>query len=456
MVVATTLQGLTARKGPQIWLEMDGVQRWIREDLARAGTEFVRVPDVWTLVRRHRDSVRGAILYRLGTPSLNVATSLAGVLDGVAVEESLAATAKAAGLPVLADARSMTDAEAFERYGRRFRRGVVVEQMLDRPAHLRDYAVKHRAFTFDAADRTFRQRVVRELAPGGLAFGWSRDEYHWIEDLARAGASGVPADWCRNLSVLEGLPIRTRPPARRFPPVKPQGRAVAFVLSDGDNIQWLTNAFATDKTFFGSPRRGTFPMTWEVSPLLAKFAPRALEAIYRRATPNDDFVTGPGLPGYTFPSLLPEAEVHAKRSAPFLRASGLSIASFLNANDQDMGTLAPWMGLSEVRAGIYKEYAPYHRPNGRVRWFGDKPLVGYRFILWENLMGIEDLAARIAAMPPTGDGRFALINVHAWSFGSIGGPLEAVHRVLQRLSPDTEVVTATALIEAMKRDRQGR
>jgi len=452
-VLATTLQGLVGRRSPRVWLTTGGIQVSILDDLRREGTEVRPAGDVWSLVATFRPELKGAILYKMGTPSLNVATGLCGPMGAVAVDESMMEAARANGLPILLDARGMTEAQAYERFRSRYRKGIVVEQVLDKPGHLRDFAVKHSAFVMDARDRDFRRRIAREMGPNALFFGWGRDEHEWVADLSSGGATGVPADWCLNLSALESLPTPVRAP--KPPAVKAEDgvRYVAFVMSDGDNIQWLTGGFATDPKFYGSPLRGKLPMTWEVSPLLSRFAPRVLQRIFATATVNDDFVTGPGLPGYTFPSLLPNRAAAARQTAPFLRDSGLGTLSFLNVNDGPMTDIAPWMELPQAKAGIYKEYSPYHRQKGRIFWHRSKPLVSYRFVLWENLLGIDDLVREIGQMPSdarSGQARFALINVHAWSYGSIGGPLEAVRRVIEKLPPNTRVVGANSLLEMIR------
>ena len=194
-------------------------------------------------------------------------------------------------------------------------------------------------------------------------------------------------------------------------------------------------------------------MSWEVSPLLSRFAPRVLDYIYRHATANDDFVAGPGLPGYSFAHLLPGREALAAQSAPYMKRSGLKIASFLNQNEGSMEEVRPWLELGQVSAGIYKDYSPYHRRNGELLWLGGKPCLAYKFILWDGLMGIDDLVRAIGAMPVGGGApqSVALVNVHAWSFREIGGPLQAVKRVIEKLPTRTRVVTASQLLALLKR-----
>ena len=66
----------------------------------------------------------------------------------------------------------------------------------------------------------------------------------------------------------------------------------------------------------------------------------------------------------------------------------------------------------------------------------------------------EDVAREVAKMPAaprTDEASYALVSVHAWSFGRDGGPrLEAVHRTIGLLPPRTSVVTADQLIALLR------
>lgn len=457
-VLAQTLQGITGTDRPRIWLGNSGIGDEVLGEMRRSGTVTVDDTTVWALVDRFRDRIKDVIEYKLGTPSLNVATSLCGPKSGVAIDESMVDLASAHGLDVTVDVRNMDEQQAYASYRRLWRKGIVVEQSVSKPNALRDFAVRHRAFVMDTRDSGFRQQVVRDMGPDALVFGWGPDEYGWISDISSAQATGVAADWCMNLSVLETGPgPRLKPPVQSPVPPSAQGRYVAFVLSDGDNVQWQTGAFATDPKWYANPHRGEFPMTWEVSPLLARYAPAVLDEIYSRATPNDDFVTGAGLPGYVYPHLVPDRNSLAKQSAEFLSRSHLRIGSFLNTNDGSPQEVFPWLDLPEMDGAIYKDYSPYNRRQGELVWHDGKPCMAYRFVLWDGLMGVDDLVKAIEAMPsdPHVPSSYALVNVHAWSFDRIGGPIEAVRQVVQKLSPETRVVTATQLFGLLRANKVG-
>jgi hypothetical protein len=457
-VLAQSLQGLTGRTHPRIWLRAKGMSRVIEGQLRREKVRFHEVSSVWDLLPPFKRQVKGMILYRLGTTSLNVATSLCGILNAVAIDESLQAKAKAKGLKLLVDARGASGDAALGKYRDQFAHGIIVEQSVDKPGNLRDFAIAHNAFAYFTANDGIRTEVARAFGPNPIVFGWGNDEYKWVADLSRANGTGAAADWCVNLSAMEKLPAgKLRRPRR--PRVKTENgvRYVAFVMSDGDNLQWLTGNFAFNPHFYGSALRGKFPMTWEVSPLLSKFGPRVLQYLYATAKPSDGFVTGAGVPGYAYLHEQPDPVSLAQDARPYLRDSDLSVVSVLNENAGDMKETIPILDLPETEGVIYKDYAPYNRRKGAIFWHRGKPCVSYRFLLWQGLMGPEELARAVGEMPADprhNEASYALVNVHAWSYGKEGGPMKAIQTAVGLLPKNARVVTADQMIR-MLRDNFG-
>ncbi len=325
-----------------------------------------------------------------------------------------------------------------------------------KPAYLRDFAVQNNAFTFYGFDSAFRQRVAATLGPGATIFGWGPSEYTWISDFSRSAGQGVAADWCVNLSALSklhvGIPERPHLPPD---PAEEGQRTIAFVLSDGDNIQWQTGGMPLDPKYFASPRRGQFSMNWEVSPLLASVAPRVLKYFFDNATDQDDFVAA-GSPGYRYIHFEPDqprGTTDAVQTAPYLDAGHLSIVSVIDDNGGGLDDVVPLLDVPEVAGVVYKAFSPYNRLNGAMRCHQDgagnsKFAASYRFLLWENKAGASpgDVATAIGQMPssPQSDpGSYALINAHAWSWGGIGGPIEAVKQTIDLLPPRTRIVSVT-------------
>lgn len=457
-ILVSTLQGQTARDSSRIWIRVGGMSDVLLAEMERDSVTVHRTESAWDLLKQFRSKVKGSIVYKAGDESLSVATALCGPLKGVAVGESILDKAKAEGLPILKDVRGMTEREALAKYKDRFRHGIIVCQGLDKGAQLRDFATANSAFVFHHDDSAFCTEVTRSLGPEALVFGWGKDEHQWVRDVSSGNGTGVPADWCTNLSVMQNLPVaKISRPADQTVKAEDGTRYIAFVMSDGDNIQVLTGGFGTDTNYWANPIRGGFPMTWEMSPILAEAAPRVLEYYYRTATSNDSFVTGPGAPGYTFPHFQTDRAAIAKQAQRFLRKADLNIVSVLNDNDGSMADAIPLLDLPEVDAVIYKDYAPYHRRKGQILWHNGKPCIAYRFVLWQNLQEPEDIAREVAQMPTspkTDANSYALVNVHAWSYGDKGGPVAAVRRTIELLPKNTRVVTANQVI-AMLRENLG-
>jgi hypothetical protein len=453
-MLTATLQGHTARDNARIWVDIGGMSKALLDQMKHDGVKIHHARSVWDLVKQFRSKIDGGIVYKTGNESVSVVTSLCGVMRAVAIEESLLDKAKTAGLPIIQDVRTMTERDALAKYRGKFKRGIAVCQALDKIAPLRDFAVANRAFVFHHDDSAFCTQVTREFGPAALVYGWGADEHRWVRDISRGNGTAVPADWCMNLSIMQNLPCKIKRPADKPVLAEDGTRYVAFVMSDGDNIQALCGGFAFENGWWGNPHRGTFPMTWEMSPVFADAAPRVLQFFYNHATPNDGFVTGPGVPGYTFQHFQTDRRTIAKQAAGYVRRSDMSIVSVLNDNAGSLEDTFPLLDQPQIDAVIYKDFAPYDRRKGEIAWHNGKPCVAYRFMLWQGMEEPEDIAKAVAKMPaaPKTDlGSFALINVHAWSYSNIGGPMEAVRKTIELLPKGTKVVTANQLIGLMCR-----
>ncbi len=450
--LALSLQGLISKKKPAIWIRSSGMNALLLEEMRGEGTKVHDVASVWDLVEKFRSSIRGYIVYDLKTDSINVATSLCGPRRAVAVDGSIVDRAKQAGLREILDVRGIDEVRAFAKHSQLFSSKVVVVQDESKHAHLRDWAVHQNAFCFYGVGDRERIRILRKIGRAPNVFGWE-GEHDFVRSVSQSGGTVLPADWSHNLSTLSRLTVAIPRRPRRYPePAEKGERIVAFVMSDGDNIQWMGGGFVKARGFWASPHRGTFPMTWEMAPILSEVAPRALRHFYRTASTGanlDDFITGPSGAGYSFPHYLPDRSAFAKRTAKLMKKSRLSVVTVLNSR----GTMQESLELLEQRevlGAIYKGWI-YDSEKGRILWHRGKPCVSYRYLLWEPKpeKSPEGVARAIGELPadPTNDSAsYALINVHAWSFKSIGGPMEAVKRCIDLLPPKTRVVTAEQFV----------
>lgn len=459
-----SLQGQVNREQAVLWVRAPGVQVRILEDLQAEGWQVTTQRSLWDWVGAEAPRLAGYLTCDVTNASLNVATSLAGPRRALVADVSLTNRLRSLGLREVLDVRGLDEATAFRRYDHEFVRGWVLHQPVSKPLHLRDLAVALQAFTFFEGPTEQRVRIIRELGPDAQVMGWGLDEHDFVRDISRGSGVVIPSDWALNLSALRHLPadIPTRPRFKGPPvPLADGERVVAFVVSDGDNVQWLLNGFVDAPGFWASPLRGTFAVSWELAPTLVSLAPRVLAHLYRTATPQDDFVAGPSGVGYYFPSQSPHRTELAIRTASSLVPAQLEAVSLLDSGGGLDGA-DEVVARPEVRGVLYKDYAPYNRFAGQLRWRSGKPIVSYRYLLWEEAGRggtlrpdwlPEGVAKAVGRQGTEGEDRFALINVHAWSFRDSGGPMGAIRRTMDQLPAGTRVVTVTEFLQLLQASR---
>ena len=270
--LVVTLQGLVARTGEVIWCRTPGMNTILLDELKSEGAEIHFVKSAWQLVDQFREHIRGFIVFDLEDDSINVATSLCGPMGAIAVDSSLVERAIDNGLSQLHDGRQGSEWECFNKYRRRFARNVVVVQNERKNYQLRDWAVYRNAFCFYGLPEDQRRSVLNEVGALPIAYGWE-GEKDFVRSASEAGGMVAPADFSLNLAPLSLLKVEVPMPPRRSPePVKMGERIVAFVLSDGDNLQFMGGRCPTSKEYWASPRRGEFNMTWELPPLFSEIA----------------------------------------------------------------------------------------------------------------------------------------------------------------------------------------
>jgi hypothetical protein len=221
-------------------------------------------------------------------------------------------------------------------------------------------------------------------------------------------------------------------------------------MSDGDNLCWVQGGFASDTIYWSNPLRGSFCMTWEMAPIVADIAPAMLSYFYSNASSKDDFVVGSSGLGYCFPNYLPDKKSFAKLSADYAVKCKLTIVSIL-----DSGGFEQCQRISRmpnVLGVLYKDYSPYN--NSAVRFIGTtaNPVRHIKYLLWDNCdenrpEGISKSVAQMPVSPAQDPNSYALVNVHAWSFREVGGPMAMVKKTIDLLPPNTRVVTAEEYLD---------
>ncbi len=503
-VLQQTASGLAANHArktslpcPYVWIEQahhSDYSRWLQAWKARTNIPVHALDGgVWSLVHelQARHVFSGYVLYRSADPgpvysttlpsdfSVNLATSLCGPLNAVAIEESQQTQAEALGLRQLADARALTYEALLSEYDQQMS-PCLVSSLDPRSSIARDMAVACDAPVVINCPRGGLLQALRRAKPGGFMFGWGLDgEDQCVRDASRAGLEVVAANWSYNLPLLASNQDALVPQASPLPPLpqanadQPGTRYLAFIESDGDNITWTMGNFASGKNFFANPTRGTLPFGWSMTvSTLGELGTDAWNHYVRAATPNDDFVHI-GLTGYGFLDDTPPADITRQSTLlnPYLERSNVHcMIAFTDKHWDSPDSRNAYQNIVDhcpaLHAILPLQYMPYAAGQGALLWChrdGKRiPILPPRTDIWKtNDQGdfaapperVATVLNRWAAQPQTGlSATYAWVIVHAWSdFGHGVVGVSAATTCAAQLAPNIHVVKPAELVERLYR-----
>jgi hypothetical protein len=343
-VTLATLAGVLARHSPQIYtlkagaaltpaaLQPNGdtTPLWLDDLQTHHGLKFSLkyLADLKGLLRLFASSgkVASFVSYDVTAAACKGICTNAALTRAAASERSIVSgTAamteflKSLGLTQLADATASTPSAEYAR-GRASlsHRGVISQPNDGGKANcLASYAVFARFPTIEDKDAGF-QTVLRDFNRSNgqlsVAYGWTNvDEHTFTAGVTAAGGYVHASDFAYNLAFLSNMPpFQAPPPPPPSPlpaPVKKGVHTVAFVMSDGDNIQLLQNDWMSVE-HWNHPARGTVAAGWSYSPAMAQLMPSVLSYVHRTASSNDSLSTGPSGAGYCEPAVSILESVH--------------------------------------------------------------------------------------------------------------------------------------------------
>lgn len=467
----------------------------------------------WELVKRFADKgmIEGYILYSYDVSegdfndhrpgmdlSINVATSLAGLMKGIVVEESLESQAKAMGLKLLFDARDKSQQWCFDTYKDQFNRKVMGTQDPRKP-HIRDFIIAHKAFIFYGYDEPAETAMEWLEAPAPI-IGWNGgDERESTLMSSIYGHFQTATDWCMNLPILmAGSEKMTTPRVRAFDPGhidwNDRRSATSFIITDGDNVQWYMGGFYRQEkgSWWHSPDRGRFPFGWSCPYThLIQVCPVAVDYGVDTQSLHCWMVEWGG--GYYYPDhfgakrenrkeLLAQ---HARRTWENMKQSGTTIIGFNLLDINSESALEAYEIYAQEMEGLLAiltfQYYPYEGGKGSIHWVKDRrgievPVISARYSIWGNTdrphAGTPAKIARLLnadarKAKETGKPALSWTITHCWSYfqpsaasgdhdedmpqkdarlkGGIRG-LTPVGWCVDRLSDDIQVVSPEELI----------
>ena len=320
MVLFASLKGIVNAKQPRVLsYEGDAFAEGKFAWLQSLGLNWNEVSNNWDLVAKYRNEFSGIIVYDNALPdTINLATTLANAKGALVVAPSLVARLTGApyNLPILLDFRGkFADKLAvyqtlYDTYWPTLphRLAFGLDPLAVRAA-VREYATAVGAASLwldpeKANEAPLLNQFLSAMGPGSSWMGWWPSEGPGVAAASKYGVATIASDFASNLTLHSGMPrtIHVAPmPAK--PPLQNK-LYVAFILSDGDNLQYVEHLL---RKLWSNPDRGKVPMGWTLSPAMVDAMPGALNYFWTSATPNDCLLSGPSGYGYTYPNLWTDA-----------------------------------------------------------------------------------------------------------------------------------------------------
>ena len=429
LLLLQSIQGLCAKTDPKIYRDKgSGSSIWI-DDIETVYGVYVSGEmdgNIDTVLSLVPGNVAGYILCNIDDNSSNVANSLCGPLNALAVTTELQALIESRGYSQILDVRDKDEQWAIDNYASLMDDHIITYQREDKCLFLGDYSILSNALHFyDDIHSATTENAFARMNPNSVLFGWGDDEYQTVAKASEYSIGVHPADWGFNISTLTNFNAQTKQHvSAEEPAIEENTHTVCFLMSDGDNIQWMLNLFAEDSRWFGSDNRGLMDIGWTIPPSLSEIAPTVMAKIYSMAASTDlgkdYFVAGPSGHTYHFPELFPELEASCTLMNGYLEKSDLSIVNILgNAYNDSVyqPELREYLRQEQVDGLFYYDYSNYSRMKGSMDCYGLKPVISAKYNLWGGFETGESLAEKLNAGlkdPYSVDG-YTLVAVHAWS-----------------------------------------
>lgn len=415
-MLAQSVAGLVARavnngkSNEMIWVEISAPQykEWYKDLVKQHNLKETGVKSVWDLANKYKKKgiIKGFILYSKKDNSVNTATVYAGLKDGILVEESLLQKAIDNGFNMLIDARQTNLETCFKEEKNKLNKNllVVVNPAL---SNNRDLAIAHKSMVYYGVD-SFYNSILEWMQPISPIIGWNEGpESEHISPPSEYGHINTASDYSFNMTALSAASLNVKiPKAKSIDPKKDidfetKNNYHAFVLSDGDNMQWTMNAFFNEE-YYANPAKKEVPTSWTSCPVnVSMMSPYTWSKIVNEQSNNSSIVEFSG--GYQYPDIfglkrsdrwqvlreyVRKTNVHMKRTG--VKVLNIMIRNSVLSDDARKAFQIYAEEIEDLTGIIAIQYSPYHGGEGKVIWVKNKkgieiPVVTAKYSLWGKI-----------------------------------------------------------------------
>ena len=346
MYLFASLKGIVNRTQPRIFsYEGDAFAEGKYTWLQSLGLNWNEPADNWSLITKYRSALSGLIVYDPAqTHTINLATMLAKDRNALVASPLLLSRLSAApyNLPVLVDLRGQYTSKLqvyqalYNTYWPTLDHRLLIGLNPDaHKAALREYATALGAgvIWLDPAvpdESTLLNSFLSSMPAGSNYMGWWPEEGAGVTRASTYGIATIASDWCSNLTVHSGMPRTVNLTSTPSKPALQNKIYVAFILSDGDNLQYVEHLM---RKLWNNPDRGTVPIGWTLSPAMLDAMPGALNFYWQTATANDNLISGPSGYGYTYPNNWPNQSLldqFVAKTETYNRRAGFRVVTVWN------------------------------------------------------------------------------------------------------------------------------
>lgn len=464
-----TLQGLVASKTDnQIYVltssEPD-YELWLNDLKDDYKVKYKIIKDPWKLIIKFKSYVNGYVLYsNSNPPSINNACTLASLNDSIAIDESIEWILNNRGINNLV--KDCRNTDKYWAYNTLWNSGLnhstVIELSPDKYIPLRDYAMISKSLIFyedDVNDYELREKIFSSMDTNGHILGWGPDEHGNVSLSSKYGVNMVASDWSYNLSLLSSFPVKSEVQKSKTNVYEDGFHYVTFIISDGDNAQWLLGSNYSNKNWFGSPYRGRFNLGWSLNPSLYYLAPTVFNKYYENASSNeyaDNYVVAPSGNGYIYPSKFPSDELDNYTKILNDYMAQVNQHNVLILDDEAFYRNDLWdkyTNQPNIKGLFYLNYDKNNSYEGKIIWSNNKPIVSCRDLLWGGLENEDELINNINGRIASGytniddPDSYTFVYVHVWS-----NTMDNVYDVVNKLNknPKVKIVTPDNFMKLIK------
>ncbi len=320
MYLFASLKGIVNQSQPRIFSYegdafAEGAYTWLNS--LKVKYREISKTNTWSVLQKYLPEVSGLIVYDPEEiHTVNLATTLALNKKAVVASPSLLSklTSPPYNLAILEDLRGKF-ANKLEVYQTLYddywpnldHRLLIGLNPEAHKAALREYATALGAAVVwldpkVADESVLLNKFLASMPAGANYMGWWPEEQAGVDRVSRYGITTIASDYCSNLTFHSGMPRTIEAKPMLAKPELENKIYVAFILSDGDNLQYVEHLM---RKLWNNADRGSVPIGWTISPAMVDAMPGALNFYHKTATNGDNLISGPSGYGYTYPNYWP-------------------------------------------------------------------------------------------------------------------------------------------------------